>query len=161
MNTGTLQITVPTDREIAMTRIFNAPRHLAFDALTKPELIKRWLSGLEGWSMVVCDFDLRVGGAYRYVWKHNDSGTEMGMGGIIREIVIPERLVSTEKFDDAWYPGEALGTFVLVEQDNQTTLTQTVRYESREARDSVLKSPMEEGVVGSYDRLAQLLATLV
>jgi uncharacterized protein YndB with AHSA1/START domain len=161
MNTGTLQITTPNECEIAMTRVFNAPRHLVFDALTKPELIKRWLSGLEGWSMVVCEFDLRVGGAYRYVWRRDDNATEMGMGGIIREIVVPERLVSTEKFDDAWYPGEALGTFVLVEQDNQTTLTQTVLYESREARDSVLKSPMEEGVVATYDRLAQLLATLV
>lgn len=160
MNTGTLQITTPTDREIAMTRVFNAPRRLVFDALTKPELIKRWLSGLDGWSMVVCEFDLKVGGAYRYVWRRDDDGTEMGMGGIIREIIVPERLVSTEKFDQAWYPGEALGTFVLVEQDGKTTLTQTMRYESPEARDEVLKSPMEEGVQASYDRFAELLATL-
>jgi uncharacterized protein YndB with AHSA1/START domain len=160
MNTGTLQITTPTDREIVMTRVFNAPRHLVFDALTKPELIKRWLCGLEGWSMVVCEMDLKVGGAYRYVWRRDDNGTEMGMGGIIREIIVPERLVSTEKFDEAWYPGQALGTFVLVEKDGKTTLTQTVQYESREVRDSVLKSPMEEGVVASYDRLAELLITL-
>jgi uncharacterized protein YndB with AHSA1/START domain len=160
MNTGTLQITTPNECEIAMTRVFNAPRHLVFDALTKPELIKRWLSGLEGWSMVVCEFDLRVGGAYRYVWRRDDGAMEMGMGGIIREIVAPERLVSTEKFDDAWYPGEALGTFLLTEQDGKTTLTQTMLYQSREARDAVLKSPMEEGVVATYDRLAQLLATL-
>jgi uncharacterized protein YndB with AHSA1/START domain len=160
MNTGTLQITTPNECEIAMTRVFNAPRHLVFDALTKPELIKRWLSGLEGWSMVVCEFDLRVGGAYRYLWRRDDGGMEMGMGGIIREIVVPERLVSTEKFDDAWYPGEALGTFALTEQNGKTTLTQTMLYQSREARDAVLQSPMEEGVVATYDRLAQLLATL-
>lgn len=160
MNTGTLQITTPTDREIAMTRVFNAPRRLVFDALTKPELIKRWLSGLDGWTMAVCEFDLRVGGAYRYVWRRDDDGTEMGMGGIIREIVVPERLVSTEKFDEAWYSGEALGTFVLVEQDGKTTLTQTMRYESRETRDAVLQSPMEDGVMASYDRFAELLTTL-
>ena len=156
---GTLRVTTPSDREIAMTRVFDAPSRLVFDACTKPELVKRWLLGPPGWSMPVCEIDLRVGGAYRYVWRHDRDGTEMGMGGVYREIVAPERLVTTERFEEAWYPGEAVGTLVLVEQRGRTTLTQTMLYESREARDAVIKSNMEKGVAASYDRLADLLAS--
>jgi len=159
-NTGTLQLTTPTDREIAMTRVFDAPRRLLFDAMTKPELVKRWLLGPDGWSMPVCDIDLRVGGAYRYVWRRDNSGTEMSMGGVFREIVAPERLAATEKFDDPWYPGEAADTTSMVEQDGKTTLTLTVRYESQEIRDAVLNSDMKRGVADSYDRLAELLASM-
>jgi len=159
-NTGTLQLITPTDREIAMTRVFDAPRRLLFDAMTKPELVKRWLLGPDGWSMPVCDIDLRVGGAYRYVWRRDNSGTEMSMGGVFREIVAPERLVATEKLDDPWYPGEAVDTTVMVEQDGKTTLTLTVRYESQEIRDAVLNSDMKRGVADSYDRLAELLASM-
>lgn len=156
MDEGKLKIAAAADREIVMTRIFDAPRRLVFECMTKPELLRRWLLGPPGWSMVVCDVDLRVGGAYRYVWR-NQKGTEMGMGGVFREIVRPERLVQTESFDDSWYPGDALDTTVLVEADKKTTLILTVLYESREARDGVLKSPMEDGVAASYDRLAELL----
>jgi uncharacterized protein YndB with AHSA1/START domain len=159
MISGTLKITALTDRELVMTRAFDAPRRLVFDAFTKPELVKRWLLGPDGWSMPVCEIDLRVGGSYRYVWRHAN-GNEMGMGGVYREIVTPERLVATEKFDESWYPGEAVGTIVLDERGGQTTLTQTMLYESREARDAVLNSPMEEGVAVGYDRLAALLTTL-
>jgi uncharacterized protein YndB with AHSA1/START domain len=155
-NTGNLKLTTRGDREIVMTRVFDAPRRLVFDALTKPELVKQWLLGPPGWSMPVCEIDLRVGGAYRYVWRHESKGTEMGMRGVYREIV-PERLVATERFDQPWYPGEAVGTVVLVEQGGKTTLAQTVLYESREVRDGVLKSGVEQGVAASYDRLAQLL----
>ena len=153
-----LQLTAPGEREIVMARVLDAPRQLVFDALTKPELVRRWLLGPPGWSMPVCEIDLRVGGKYRYVWRQDSDGTEMGMGGVYREIVVPERLVTTERFDEAWYPGEAVGTLVLVEQRGRTTVTQTMRYESREARDAVLKSGMEKGVAASYDRLADLLA---
>jgi len=156
---GTLKLTTPSDREIAMTRVFDAPRQLVFDAHTKPDLVRQWLLGPPGWSMPVCEMDLRVGGTYRWVWRHDTNGTEMGMGGVYREIVAPERLVSTERFDDAWYPGEALNTLVLIEQGGRTTLTQTMRYESRDARDAVIKSNMEKGVAASYDRLADLLAS--
>ena len=156
-NSGTLTLTTPTDQEIVMTRVFNAPRKLVFEAMTKPELVKKWLLGPPGWTMPVCEIDLRVGGAYRYVWRNAD-GSEMGMGGVYREIVRPERIVATEKFDEAWYPGEAVDTSVLVEQGGRTTLTTTVRYESREIRDAVLKSPMESGVAASYDRLADLVS---
>jgi len=156
---GTLQLTAPGERDIVMTRVFDAPRQLVFDAHTQPELVKRWLLGPPGWSLPVCEIDLRVGGKYRYVWRHDRNGTEMGMGGVYREIKAPERIVSTEKFDEAWYPGEAVGTLVLVEQGGRTTLTNTMRYESRAARDAALKSGMESGVKASYDRLARLLAS--
>jgi len=157
MNSGTLKVTARGDREIVMTRVLDAPRRMVFDAFTKPELVKQWLLGPPGWSMPVCEIDLRVGGSYRYVWRHFN-GNEMGMGGVYREIVAPERIVSTEKFDEAWYPGEAVGTLLLVEQGGKTTITQTVLYESRETRDGVLKSPMESGVAASYDKLAEMLA---
>ena len=156
-NPGNLKLTTRGDREIAITRAFDASCTLVFDALTKPELVKQWLLGPDGWSMPVCEIELKVGGNYRYVWRRDKDGTEMGMGGVYREIVSPERLVATEKFDYSWYPGEAVGTFVLAEQGGKTTLTQTILYESREARDGVLKSQMEKGVVASYDRLAELL----
>jgi len=159
MNTGKLTVTTPSDFEIAMTRVFDAPRGLVFEALTKPELLQRWLLGPDGWSMPVCEIDLRVGGRYRYVWRHTTNGKEMASGGVYREIVPPDRLVSTEKFEDPWYPGESLVTYALVEQGGKTTLTCTMRLESREIRDAVLKTPMEQGVAASYDRLAEILAT--
>jgi uncharacterized protein YndB with AHSA1/START domain len=155
----TLQITTPSNREIAMTRVFDAPRRLVFDAFTKPELVKQWLLGPPGWSMPVCEIDLKVGGAYRYVWR-NAKGKEMGMGGVYREIVPQERLVSTELFDEAWYPGESLITTTLIEQGGKTTLTSTILYVSQEVRDGVLKSGMESGVAASYDRLAELLVSI-
>jgi uncharacterized protein YndB with AHSA1/START domain len=158
MNPGTLKLTTRGKREIVMTRVFDAPRTLVFDAFTKPDLVRKWLLGPEGWTMPVCEIDLRVGGSYRYVWR-NAQGIEMGMGGVYREIVAPERVVATERFDQSWYPGEAVGTITLAEQSGKTMLTQTVLYDSREAREVVLKSPMESGVVASYDRLARLLAS--
>ena len=157
--TGTLKVTTPSEREIVLTRVFDPPRTMVFDALTKPEPLTRWFSGPPGWSLVVCDVDFRVGGAYRWVWRGPD-GADMGMGGVFREIVRPERLVATEVFDDAWYPGEALDTTVLVEKAGKTTLTLTVLYESKEARDAVLKTPMESGVEYGYNKLAEMLASM-
>jgi uncharacterized protein YndB with AHSA1/START domain len=157
-NVGALQVSTPSAREIAMTRVFDAPRSLVFDAYTKPELIKRWLGVRGGWSMSVCEVDLRVGGKYRFVWR-GENGAEMGMGGVYREIVRPQRIVATEKFDEPWYEGEALDTTVLVERGGKTTLTTTVLYASQEVRDAVLKTPMERGLAESFDKLAELLAS--
>jgi uncharacterized protein YndB with AHSA1/START domain len=157
-NAGDFTLTPRGDREIVMTRIFDAPRDRLFEALTQPELIKRWLLGPPGWSMPVCEVDLKVGGAYRYVWRHTN-GNEMAMGGVYREIARPTRLVHSEKFDQAWYPGEGLITTTLVDEGRRTTFTATMLYESREARDGVLKSGMESGVIKSYDRLAELLVS--
>jgi uncharacterized protein YndB with AHSA1/START domain len=155
--TRTLTITTPTDRTIRMTRVFDAPRQLVWDALTKPELLKKWLFGPDGWSLASCEIDLRTGGTYRYVWRR-DNGKEMGMGGVYREVLPPERLVQTEVFDVPWYPGEAVATTGLLEENGRTTLTQTMEYESREARDGVLEMPLDEGMEASWDRLAEVVS---
>jgi uncharacterized protein YndB with AHSA1/START domain len=156
-NSATFTISARGDREIVVTRIFEAPRELVFDAYTKPELVKRWLLGPDGWSMPVCEIDLRAGGKFRYVWRQDSDGHEMGMGGVYREVVRPERFVATEVFDEAWYPGEAVDTIVFTEHAGKTTMTQTILYNSRETRDAVLKSPMQKGLAMSYDRLERCL----
>lgn len=156
--TRNLQVTAHGDREIVITRTFNAPRALVFEAMTKPVLLKRWLGVFGGWSLDVCEVDARAGGSYRYVWK-GPNGEVMGMRGTFREVVPGERLVSTEQFDEPWYPGEAVGTAVLTEQGGRTTLTTTVVYSSKEARDGVLKSPMADGMAAGYDALDAVLAS--
>ncbi len=161
-NPGSLEVTTPSEREIALRRVFAAPRAMVFAALTRPELVKRWLLGPPGWSLAVCEIDLRVGGAFRYVWRRDDGGgTGLGMGGTYREVVAPERLVHGEAFDEAWYPGEAVVTTVLTERAGRTTLAHTILYESRAARDAVLESPMESGLAESHRRLDELLASLL
>jgi uncharacterized protein YndB with AHSA1/START domain len=156
-NTATLTITTPTDHDIVMRRAFKAPRAVVFEALTTPALLRQWLLGPPGWEMVACDVDLRVGGSYRYAWRRPSTGKTMAMGGVYQEVVAPQRLVATERFDDPWYPGTGLSTTELEERDGTTTLINTVRYESRETRDMVLQSGMESGVSASYDRLEGLL----
>ena len=158
-NAAKLQVTTPSDREIAMTRVFDAPRSLVFDAFTKPELIKRWLGVRGGWTFAACEVDLKVGGAYRYVWR-GPKGQEMGMGGVFREVARPERVVCTEKFDESWYEGEAVDTMTFVERSGKTTATTTVLYSSKAARDGVLKSPMDQGVAEGYDKLDEILAAV-
>ena len=158
----TLKITTPSDREIAMTRVFHAPRNLVFNAYTQCHLLKRWLGVFGGWELAVCEIDLKVGGKYRWVWRKSAAdgkSVEMGMGGVYREIVPNEKLVTTEKFDDPWYEGEALVTATFTESGGKTTLVATMRYDSKAIRDNVLKSPMETGVSASYDKLAELLAS--
>jgi uncharacterized protein YndB with AHSA1/START domain len=156
---NTMKVATLGEREIVITRNFDAPRSLVWDAHTKPELVKRWLLGPPGWTMPVCEIDLRVGGKYRYVWRNQD-GNEMGMGGVHREIVAPERLVTTQLFDQDWTGGEAIGTLVLTERDGKTILTNTVQYSSGAARAAVLQTPMEQGMGAGYDRLEEVLATL-
>jgi len=153
-NTGALKVTLPTDQEIVLTREFNAPRQLVWDAFTKPELLKRWF-GPRGWELAACEVDLRVGGGFRFILRGPD-GTEMGMRGTYRELVAPERSVHMESFDD--FPGESRVTTVFVERDGITTMTATVLYDSQEVRDAVIKSGMEYGAAESYDKLAELLA---
>lgn len=153
-----LEVTTPGYREIVMTRVVDAPRPLVFDAFTRPELIKRWLLGPDGWSMPVCEVDLRVGGAFHYVWHNDSNGMEFGQRGVFREVVHPERIVHTEAFTDDWYSGEALSTTTFVEHRGATTVTMTILFESRQERDEALESGMETGVAASYDRLSGILA---
>jgi uncharacterized protein YndB with AHSA1/START domain len=152
-------VSTPSDREIQVTRDFHAPRRLVFDAFTKPDLVRRWLLGPPGWTMPVCEIDLRVGGAYRYVWR-KEGEKDMGMGGVFRDIVPPERLVATERFDDAWYPGDALDTTLFAEDGAITRITITVLYASREARDTARRSGMEHGMAAGYNRLEEVLSSL-
>jgi len=153
-NTGTLAVSLPSECEVALTRVFNAPRPLVYDAFSKPEILKRWF-GPRGWSLVTCEMDVRVGGGFRFVLR-NAEGRELGMRGVYRELSPPERSVHTESFDD--FPGESRVTAVFTECDGQTTLTATILYPSREVRDAVIKSGMEHGAAESYDKLAELLA---
>lgn len=156
-----LQVSTPTEREILMTRTFDAPRLLVWDAMTKPELLKRWLSGPPGWSLAECEDDRRVGGAFRWVWR-GPEGAEMVMRGVNRETVPPERAVRTETFEFGCVPqsGEQLATLVLAEQGRRTALTLTLLYPSKEARDATLASGMEHGVGAGYDRLDEVLTSL-
>jgi uncharacterized protein YndB with AHSA1/START domain len=154
------KVSTPTDYEIQVTRDFHAPRQLVFDAFTKPELVRRWLLGPPGWTMPVCEIDLKVGGAYRYVWR-KEGVNEMGLGGTFREIVPPERLVATERFDESWYPGDALDTTAFVEKGDKTKVTITILYESKEARDTARRSGMEHGMAAGYNRLEEQLPAML
>jgi uncharacterized protein YndB with AHSA1/START domain len=149
---GETTFTTPSDREIVITRVFDAPRELVFEVLTNSEHVPEWY-GPWGWTLPVCDIDLRPGGAWRFVLRSAD-GQEMGMR-VYQEITPPERLVSTESYDD--YPGESLNTVILSEEDGKTTIRTTVLYPSKEARDAVLESGMQDGAAETYDRLAEYL----
>ncbi len=156
LNTGTLQVNMPTDREIVLTRVFEAPRRLVFDAMTKPELLKRWF-GPRGWSLTECEVDLKVGGAWRFVLR-GPKDREMSMHGVYREIRRPEGSVHTEIIDP--FPVESVVKTVLEEESGRTTLIGTVLYPSKEIRDMVAKSGMEHGAAECYDKLAELLPSL-
>jgi uncharacterized protein YndB with AHSA1/START domain len=140
-----------------MTRVFDAPRRLVFDVCTKPEHVPHWMLGPEGWTMPVCEIDLRPGGAYRFVWRGPDDA-EMGITGAYHEVTPPERVVSTESWD-GWT--ETRNTLDLSEEDGRTTITTTIRYPSKEARDTALETGMKEGVSAGYERLDGYLQTLV
>lgn len=158
-NPGTLQVTTPSDREVMFRRVFAAPRRSVFDAFSNPALLKQWLYGAPGGTLAVCEVALKAGESFRYVWEH-PNGARIGMRGKCLEFVRPEKIVATEKFDQPWYPGDAVGTITLKEEGGVTTLTQIVRYESEAARDTVLKAQVEHGVAMGYDRLAKLLESL-
>jgi uncharacterized protein YndB with AHSA1/START domain len=152
-----LEIATPSDREVVITRDFDAPRELVFDCHVKPELVRRWLLGPPGWTMPVCDIDLKVGGRYRYVWR-GPNGEDLGVSGVFREIARPERLVTSELFDEDWTGGETLVTTVFTERNGGTRATLTVVYSSREAREGALATGMTEGMESSYQNLDALLA---
>ena len=155
---ATLTVTTPSDREVQVTRVFDAPRPMVFDCWTIPELLKGWLHGPDGWRLETCKIDLRVGGAARYVWHHRD-GQIMGMSATYREIVRPSRIVASELFDQDWAGGETLGTVVFTEMNGKTLLTQTVLYASQAARDGALGTGMTGGMAESYAQLDTYLAS--
>jgi uncharacterized protein YndB with AHSA1/START domain len=146
---------IPSDREVAWTRTFAAPRERVFRALTEPEHVQRWLLGPDGWTMPVCEMDLRVGGGWRYVWRNAD-GVEFAIQGVFREIERPARLAYTESMMGS----EALQTIVLTEEDGVTTMVSSLLYGSRTERDAAIATGMEEGTSQSYDRLAEVLTAV-
>ena len=157
-NSDTFDVTTPSDREIRMTRLFNAPRDLVFEAMTKPEHVSRWWGRLDDDHTVpVCEIDFRVGGAWRFVNRFPKGEAEFY--GVYREIAPPDRVVFTEIF--APFPDvESVVTAVLTEEGGKTRLTATVAYPSREVRDMVIQSGMARGAGISYDRLEDVVAGL-
>jgi uncharacterized protein YndB with AHSA1/START domain len=152
-----LQVNTPGDREIIITRAFNAPREKVFECFTKPALVSRWMLGPPGWTMPVCTVDLRVGGRYRFEWRGED-GRSMGMTGTFREIVPNEKLVSTEIFDEDWTGGEAFVELTFAESQGTTLATYFVTYSSQQARDGAIATGMADGMEMSFKHLDDVLA---
>jgi uncharacterized protein YndB with AHSA1/START domain len=154
---GETAITTPSDREVVMARTFEAPRTLVWDAYTKPEHVQRWLLGPEGWTMPICEIDLRPGGEWHFLWRRPD-GDELEMRGVYREIVPPERLVNTESWGGEW--PETENTVQLFEENGATTVTTTILYPSKDARDAAIATGMADGAERSYGLLDEYLRTL-
>jgi uncharacterized protein YndB with AHSA1/START domain len=155
--TGGLTLTTPSDTEVVVTRSFDAPRELVWSAYTEPEHLTQWMGGFSGWTMPVCEFEPVPDKAYRFAWRKDD-GEEMEITGVVKEVVPPERLVTTEEWGGDW--PEALTTVEFTEADGRTTITTTVVYPTLEARDAALGTGMTDGMATSYDRLETLLARL-
>jgi uncharacterized protein YndB with AHSA1/START domain len=155
--TGVTIFTTPTDLDIVFTRVVDAPRRIVFDAFTNPKHVPNWLVGPDGWTMPVCEIDLRPGGGWRYVYR-KANGKEMTLHGSYREVAPPERLVHTESWDPEW--PDTVNTMILTESAGQTTITITVSYPSKAARDAALKTGGTSGMDQSFAKLDVLLRTM-
>jgi uncharacterized protein YndB with AHSA1/START domain len=156
-SSGTAKVTLPTDEQILITREFDAPKHLVYEAFTTPELVKRWWNAKRG-EVTVAEIDLRIGGKWRYAMV-TDGGFEVAFHGEYREIVPNERIVSTEIYEG--YPDEeAVNTATFTEMDGRTTLTILVEHTSKEARDAHIESGMEAGLQDALDLLEQVAVSL-
>jgi len=153
---GVTSYTTPSDREVVITRVVDAPRDLVWKVWTNPDHIRHWMSGREGWTMPICEMDLRPGGKWRYVWRMPNGG-EMTLAGVVREVVPPTRLVTTERWGPEW--PETLNTLTLTEARDLTTITITVLYPSTAARDAALKSGMKDGMDITFATLDAFLRT--
>lgn len=158
-----LKVSTPSDTEILMTRQFRAPKKLVWEAMTTPELLRRWLFLPPGWSMASCEENLRAGGSFRWSWNGPDGNKMMEMHGTYKEVVPYERAVRTETFEMgcAAQAGEQIATMSLAEQGGVTTMTIRVVYPSKGARDGALASGMEQGMNAGYAQLDELLAASV
>jgi uncharacterized protein YndB with AHSA1/START domain len=162
MTTDKAQVTLPSDREVKVTRSFRAPRALVYRAYTEPALVRRWLLGPPGWTMPICEMDVRVGGQYRWRWRSDDKGSEFGFSGTFREVQPPSRIVHTEAYDPGTvggpYPGEpAIVTVTFTEDGGVTTVTSLIDFGSKEARDGAVATGMTDGMEQSYQLLDRLL----
>ena len=153
-STGSTTYTTPSDREVVVTRVVNAPRRLVFAAWTEPRHLQRWLTGPEGWTMPVCEIDLRPGGRWRYVYR-KASGKEMTLTGSVLEVVPPERFVTTESWGPEW--PDTVNTLVLTESEGRTTIALTITYVSKEARDAALDTGAMDGMNHAFELLDELL----
>ena len=162
--TKPLQVSMPSDREVRVVRTFNAPRQLVWDAHTKPELIRKWMLGPPGWSMPVCEMDVRIGGAYLWRWRSDAEGKEFGFFGDFTEVSKPGALAHTQTYD----PGDVGGSMyndepavistVFTEAGGVTTLTLTMLFPSKEARDGAVSTGMTGGMEIGYERLDDMFA---
>lgn len=162
MTTDKAQVTQPSDREVQVTRSFKAPRSLVYRAYTEPELLRRWLLGPPGWSMPVCEMDVRVGGRFRWRWRSQEDGSEFGFTGTFREVQPPSRIVHTEAYEPGTvgggYPGsEAIVTVAFAENGSVTTMTTLIDFGSKEARDAAMATGMTSGMEQSYQLLDRVL----
>jgi uncharacterized protein YndB with AHSA1/START domain len=156
------QVTMPSDREVKVTRSFRAPRALVYRAYTEPQLVRQWLLGPPGWSMPVCEMDVRVGGNFRWRWRSDEGGNEFGFTGTFREVQPSSKLVHTEAYDPGTvgggYPGnDAIVTVTFVEDGGITTVTTLIDFGSKEARDRAVATGMTDGMEQSYQLLDRLL----
>ena len=155
----TLEVTTPSDLEIVMMRVFDAPRQLVWNAMTRAELIRRWMYAPEGWVMTVCEGGTEVGGSFRWAWNDAAGNPALAISGVNREVVPPEKIVHTEIMEvgNGVRLGELLATVVLKEHDGKTSLHMTLLFPSKEARDGALASGMERGVAAGYKQLDEIL----
>jgi uncharacterized protein YndB with AHSA1/START domain len=156
------QVTLPSDREVKVTRAFKAPRALVYRAYTEPDLVRQWLLGPPGWSMPVCEMDVRVGGQYRWRWRSDSDNTEFGFRGTFREVQPPSKLVHTEGYDPGTVGGnspgnDAIVTVTFTEEKGVTTVTTLVDFGSKEVRDAAVSTGMTDGMEQSYQLLDRLL----
>jgi uncharacterized protein YndB with AHSA1/START domain len=163
MTTDKAQVTMPSDREVKVVRSFKAPRALVFRAYSEPALVRRWMLGPPGWSMPVCEMDMRVGGSYRWRWRSDDGGNEFGFNGTFREVQPPVRVVHTEAYDPGTLGGESTGEPALVtvtfdEDSGVTTVSTLIDFGSKETRDNALSTGMTDGMEQSYQLLDQILS---
>lgn len=152
---GTTDFSTPSDTEIRVVRVFNAPRATLWAMHTDPKHLPQWMTGPDGWTMPVCEIDLRNGGSWRYVWR-KAQGEEMAMQGGFIEVVPVSKLVTSESWGPEW--PETVNTVELSERGKQTVLTMTIKYPSKEARDNALATGMKQGMNQSYARLDRVLA---
>ncbi len=156
------RVSLPSDHEVKVAREFRAPRHLVYRAYTEPRLVQRWMLGPPGWTMPVCEMDVRVGGKYRWRWRSNQGNQEFGFHGEFREVSPATRLVHTEFFDPGNVGGDmgdgSLITVTFEEQAGVTTVTSLMDFETKAARDAALSTGMTDGMEQSYRLLDQLLA---
>jgi uncharacterized protein YndB with AHSA1/START domain len=154
---GNTTFATPNDLDIVVTHTVAAPRQLVYDAHTKPEHLRKWLLGPDGWSMTACEFEPRAGTSYRYAWRKDD-GSSLEITGRVVDAVPPERVVTTETWGDPW--PETLNTVTFVESGGKTVITTTMHFPSKQARDAALATGMTSGMATSYERLGRYLVSL-